>query len=236
MSKNNLGFDYIPELDIYFREIQNIRKLSRNEERQLSDRIKLNGDKDAINKLVYHNLRFVVNLAKNYRNSGVPFADIISSGNEGLFRAAAKFDASVGVKFISYAVWWIKNAINECIEQYQRINETVDIDEYVINSEREKEEQFDLINEDFEEKITTLQSRNDAIKDLMSVLKEREIKILTLFFGLGEERREMTLDEVGAAMNLSNERVRQIKDVALTKLKCKALLYSKEDFELFKSL
>ena len=234
MGKKNLGYEHVQELTTYFNDIQNIRQLSRREEQILSEKIQ-KGDEQALNKLVYHNLRFVVNIAKNYRNNNVPFADIISEGNIGLIRAAHKFDPSKGVKFISYAVWWIKNSINECIEKYNRDNETLSYEDYTLNKCTDLDNKFEQINEDFEEKINNIQSRKDAIESLMKCLHEREIKILTLFFGLNGGK-EMTLEEVGKEMCLTNERVRQIKDIALTKLKCEVLTYSDDEIDTFKLL
>ena len=234
MGKKNIGYEHIQELSTYFNDIQNIRRLTRREEQILSEKIQ-KGDEQALNKLVYHNLRFVVNIAKNYRNSNVPFADIISEGNLGLIRAAHKFDSTKGVKFISYAVWWIKNSINECIEKYNRDNETLSYDDYTINKCTDLDNKFEQINEDFEEKINNIQSRKDAIESLMKCLHEREIKILTLFFGLNGGR-EMTLEEVGKEMCLTNERVRQIKDSALSKLKCEVLTYTDDEIDTFRLL
>lgn len=234
MGKKNLGYEHIQELTTYFNDIQNIRRLTRREEQILSEKIQ-KGDEQALNKLVYHNLRFVVNIAKNYRNNNVPFADIISEGNLGLIRAAHKFDSTKGVKFISYAVWWIKNSINECIEKYNRDNETLSYDDYTINKCTDLDHKFEQINEDFEEKINNIQSRKDAIESLMKCLHEREIKILTLFFGLNGGR-EMTLEEVGKEMCLTNERVRQIKDSALSKLKCEVLTYTDDEIDTFRLL
>ena len=234
MGKKNLGYEHVQELSTYFNDIQNIRRLTRREEQILSEKIQ-KGDEQALNKLVYHNLRFVVNIAKNYRNSNVPFADIISEGNLGLIRAAHKFDSTKGVKFISYAVWWIKNSINECIEKYNRDNETLSYDDYTINKCTDLDHKFEQINEDFEEKINNIQSRKDAIESLMKCLHEREIKILTLFFGLNGGR-EMTLEEVGKEMCLTNERVRQIKDSALSKLKCEVLTYTDDEIYTFRLL
>lgn len=234
MGKKNLGYEHVQELSTYFNDIQNIRQLTRREEQILSEKIQ-KGDEQALNKLVYHNLRFVVNIAKNYRNSNVPFADIISEGNLGLIRAAHKFDSSKGVKFISYAVWWIKNSINECIEKYNRNNETLSYDDYTINKCTDLDNKFEQINEDFEEKINNIQSRKDAIESLMKCLHEREIKILTLFFGLNGGK-EMTLEEVGKEMCLTNERVRQIKDGALSKLKCEVLTYTDDEIDTFRLL
>ena len=234
MGKKNLGYEHVQELSTYFNDIQNIRRLTRREEQILSEKIQ-KGDEQALNKLVYHNLRFVVNIAKNYRNSNVPFADIISEGNLGLIRAAHKFDSTKGVKFISYAVWWIKNSINECIEKYNRDNETLSYDDYTINKCTDLDNKFEQINEDFEEKINNIQSRKNAIESLMKCLHEREIKILTLFFGLNGGR-EMTLEEVGKEMCLTNERVRQIKDSALSKLKCEVLTYTDDEIDTFRLL
>lgn len=234
MGKKNIGYEHVQELSTYFNDIQNIRRLTRREEQILSEKIQ-KGDEQALNKLVYHNLRFVVNIAKNYRNSNVPFADIISEGNLGLIRAAHKFDSTKGVKFISYAVWWIKNSINECIEKYNRDNETLSYDDYTINKCTDLDHKFEQINEDFEEKINNIQSRKDAIESLMKCLHEREIKILTLFFGLNGGR-EMTLEEVGKEMCLTNERVRQIKDSALSKLKCEVLTYTDDEIDTFRLL
>ena len=234
MGKKNLGYEHVQELSTYFNDIQNIRRLTRREEQILSEKIQ-KGDEQALNKLVYHNLRFVVNIAKNYRNNNVPFADIISEGNLGLIRAAHKFDSTKGVKFISYAVWWIKNSINECIEKYNRDNETLSYDDYTINKCTDLDHKFEQINEDFEEKINNIQSRKDAIESLMKCLHEREIKILTLFFGLNGGR-EMTLEEVGKEMCLTNERVRQIKDSALSKLKCEVLTYTDDEIDIFRLL
>ena len=234
MGKKNLGYEHIQELSTYFNDIQNIRRLTRREEQILSEKIQ-KGDEQALNKLVYHNLRFVVNIAKNYRNSNVPFADIISEGNLGLIRAAHKFDSTKGVKFISYAVWWIKNSINECIEKYNRDNETLSYDDYTINKCTDLDHKFEQINEDFEEKINNIQSRKDAIESLMKCLHEREIKILTLFFGLNGGR-EMTLEVVGKEMCLTNETVRQIKDSALSKLKCEVLTYTDDEIDTFRLL
>jgi RNA polymerase primary sigma factor len=107
-------YGYEEELSVYFKSIQNIPLLSREEEEALIQRVK-EGDKEALDKIVLANLRFVIMIAKEYRGYGVPFADLISAGNVGLVEAARKFDPSKGVKFISYAVWWIRQSIMEAI-------------------------------------------------------------------------------------------------------------------------
>lgn len=228
-----LNYEHIEELDTYFEEIKRYRSLTREEEKNLSYRIK-KGDNEALNKLVTHNLKFVVNIAKKYRDRGVPFSDLICEGNLGLIHAAEKFDGDKNIKFISYAIWWIKNSILECINDYAISDETRGEDYVFVNcidSLNEKE----LINTEFEDKLHDIQSRQDSIDELMKCLKERERKILILFYGLNGGK-EMTLDEVGNEMNLTMERVRQIKDIAINKLKCEVLTLNNEEFQTLKSL
>lgn len=107
-------FSHEENIDAYFKSIQNIPLLTREEEEALIQKIK-DGDKDALNKIVMANLRFVINIAKKYKNYGVPFSDLISAGNVGLIEASKRFDPSKGVKFITYASWWIKQSIADTI-------------------------------------------------------------------------------------------------------------------------
>ena len=228
MGKKNLGYEHVQELTTYFNDIQNIRRLTRREEQILSEKIQ-KGDEQALNKLVYHNLRFVVNIAKNYRNSNVPFADIISEGNLGLIHAANKFDPKKNIRFISYAVWWIRCYINDFIEE-QMTNSEVSTDEYENYQYHE-----DFINENFEENLNNLNDRNSTIADLLICLKDRERRIIQMSFGLNGEK-EMTLDEISKVTDLSMERVRQIKDDAIMKLKCEVLSRPSNDFNELRML
>ena len=104
-------YEKLDEIDKYFLDVKKYKPLSKKEEFDLADKIQ-QGDEEALQKLVNANLRFVVTIAKQYRNNGVCFSDLISEGNIGLMRAASKFDRNRGVKFISYAVWWIRSSIN----------------------------------------------------------------------------------------------------------------------------
>ena len=234
MNLYKLGYEHIDELTTYFNEIMNIKPLTREEECVLAYKIQ-EGNTEALNKLIYHNLQFVVSVAKQYRHRGVPFADLISEGNMGLMRAAQKFDPEKGVKFISYAVWWVRNSINECIDSYKKNDETVDLDEKISNEDGSINYKYDTINEDFEEQLNEIGNRRETVDLLLKCLQERERKILIMFYGLNGEG-EMTLDEVGAEMNLTNERVRQIKDSALSKLKCSVLALPDEYFNEYKAL
>lgn len=220
--------DAINELDIYFKEIKKYKSLSKEEEYALIKKIK-NGDKASLNKLINANLKFVVNIAKGYRRDNIPFNDLISEGNLALLKAVEKFDETKNVKFISYAVWWIRYYIQAFIDNYNKgmINIT-DTYNYVTNTTSDNLESYDVnntdaINANFEDKMILLQDQQDSINKLSECLQERERKILMLYFGMSNDNKENTLDEISKKMNITKERVRQIKDKALIKLRINAL-------------
>lgn len=189
----------------------------------------------ALNKLVRANLKFVVSVAKKYRDSGVAFSDLIEDGNMGLVKAAQRFDETKGVKFISYAVWWVRRCIQECIEQHQA-EEAVNADDYLLDNTTEQDYGEALLHDDdseFEENYMVSQGRQASIEDMMSCLRKRERRILEMYFGL-DDGREKTLDEIGQETQLTKERVRQIKDKALIKLKTHALM--SDEFDTFSEL
>jgi len=235
MSNEVKKYEHIEELDTYFKEVKKYNKrLTRDEEIDLAFKIK-QGDKEAFDKLVKHNLRFVITIAKKYRSkTNVSFSDLISEGNIGLIKAAERFDPNRKTRFSSCAVWWIKASINECIERYKGNVEYNVVDDSQIVNLVDKESIYDNINEDFEKKMNNLQSRQSAIEDLIQCLEEREKKIIMMFFGLGDTPREMNLEEISKEMSLTKERVRQIKDGALVKLKCEALC--SVEFETYRNL
>lgn len=231
MKINN--FNKINEIENYFCEIKNFHPLSKEEENLLSEEIK-KGNQNAIERLVTSNLKFVVNIAKSYRNSGVPFSDLISEGNIGLIKAAQKFDSKKDVRFISYAVWWVKNSIQDCINEYQNnYTENSGIEDYVFENCTNTDYVCNNINDDFENELINIQSRKDSINELMSCLQQREIKILMEYFGI-KDGKEKTLDEISNELQITNERVRQIKDNALIKLRTYAL--TSNEFETYKNL
>lgn len=228
-------YEYIEELDQYFEEVKKYKKrLTQDEEIELAYKIQ-DGDKEALDTLVKHNLRFVVSVAKKYRaKTDVSFADLISEGNIGLIRAAQKFDPTRKIKFSSYAVWWIRACINECIDRFKGNIEYNFVDDYQIVNLVEKDGACEDVNEEFEKKMNNLQSRRSAIDDLTKCLEEREKKIIMLFFGLYDGGKEMNLEEISKEMCLTKERVRQIKDTALVKLKCEALC--SDEYETYREL
>jgi len=255
-------------LDQYLREISAYPLIDRQEEGELAKRIR-RGDREALEKLVNSNLRFVVSIAKKYQNQGVALADLINEGNLGLIRAAEKFDETRGVKFISYAVWWIRQAILQALAEQSRIvrvplnragellgreptvgelAEGLDVDadelyktmsiamahlsldaplvpgednkllDYLPDEYRPGPEQ-----EAFEKALRT------NVEAALSTLKPREAKILRLYYGLdGEEA--MTLEEIGQQLGVTRERVRQIKERALARLRHVSRARSLESF------
>ena len=257
-------------LGSYLSEIASSTPLSASDEIELARRIK-EGDEEARNGLVEANLRFVVSVAKEYQNRGVPLADLVSAGNMGLITAAERFDENKGFKFISYAVWWIRQAILQTLAEQSRtvrlpLNKVgllykiskasrairqkradepepeeiaqeleVSVDEVketllsgrsvrsLDASFQEEEEQslLDVLPDDSQES-----PEMDVIRDCMrgqienalSGLVNREAEIIRLYFGLkGEE--PMTLDQIGSRFCLTRERVRQIKEKALLRLR-----------------
>ena len=257
-------------LDKYLMEINKIGLITAEKEVELAVRIK-NGDQIALEELTRANLRFVVSVAKQYQNKGIPLSDLINEGNLGLVRAAQRFDETRGFKFISYAVWWIRQAVVSALAEHSRvvrlplnkISILNKIKKVTANFEQEKnrkptadeiskilETSVEEINLCFknsghnvsmdaplsDEGTQTLLDTFDSSayltpednliqislqKDLENVfcsLAPREAEILKLFYGIGQEK-SLTLDEIAEQMELTRERVRQIKQAALRHIK-----------------
>ncbi len=256
-------------LEKYLQEIGREELISVDEEVALAQRIK-KGDREALEKLTKANLRFVVSVAKQYQNQGLSLQDLINEGNLGLIKAAEKFDETRGFKFISYAVWWIRQSILQAIAEHSRIvrlplNQVGSVNK--INRMRNKFEQenerrpsIDEIAEDMDlpedkiedaikvnarhvsvdapfvdgednslldvlpnedavmaDKLLLVESLRDEIKRALQILNDRERKIIEALFGI--DQPEMTLEEVGDKYNLTRERVRQIKEKAIRRLR-----------------
>ena len=256
-------------LDKYLQEIGREELVSPEEEVELSQRIR-KGDQKALEKLTRANLRFVVSVAKQYQNQGLSLPDLINEGNLGLIKAAEKFDETRGFKFISYAVWWIRqsilqalaeqsrivrlplnqvgslNKINKALSQFEQKNERspsneelsemIDIPQDKISDtlrvsgrhvsvdapfvEGEDNSLLDvLVNDDAPIADRTLmnESLSKEIDRALATLTERESEIIKMFFGIGCQ--EMTLEEIGDKFGLTRERVRQIKEKAIRRLR-----------------
>ncbi|RGH44241.1 RNA polymerase sigma factor RpoD/SigA [Prevotella sp. AM42-24] len=256
-------------LDKYLQEIGHEELLSVDEEVELAQKIK-KGDRRALERLTRANLRFVVSVAKQYQNQGLSLPDLINEGNVGLIKAAEKFDETRGFKFISYAVWWIRQSILQAIAEQSRIvrlplNQVGSVNK--INREFNKFEQeherrpsvneiadrIDLPEDKIEEamkannrhvsmdapfvdgednslldvladndmpmadKALVQESLRKEIDRAIELLNDREQKVVRAFFGIGSP--EMTLEEIGEKYNLTRERVRQIKEKAIRRLR-----------------
>ena len=192
-------------LEKYLQEISREPLLSQKEEVELSKKIH-EGDRKALDRLVRANLRFVVTVANQYKDQGLSLPDLINEGNVGLIKAAEKFDEKRGFKFISYAVWWIRERILHALVNEQRhlarqfLNEQPSPDSLIVPV-RQTNESFSV-----------------EMNQALSLLSERERLIIERTYGLNSQP-EMTLEEIGKSLELSRERVRQIREKAIRKLR-----------------
>ncbi|MBR6093271.1 MAG: RNA polymerase sigma factor RpoD/SigA [Bacteroidales bacterium] len=260
-------------LDKYLADIAKEPMITPDEEVELAQKIKM-GDQIALDRLVRANLRFVVSVAKQYQNQGLSLADLINEGNVGLIKAAQRFDETKGFKFISYAVWWIRQAILQAVAEqsrmvrlplnqvgfisrvkktasyleqlYQRkptikeIADELDMPEDKIETALKvnaKEVSMDapissdddmtfidtMVPEDNYEADRQVMSESESavVKRSLSVLNEKERKIIIYYFGL-DSNKSYTLEEIAYMMDMTRERVRQVKDKALKKLRMRS--------------
>jgi RNA polymerase primary sigma factor len=266
-------------LEKYLQEIGKVELISPEEEVKLATLIK-QGDQRALDRLTKANLRFVVSVAKQYQNQGLSLPDLINEGNLGLIKAAQRFDETRGFKFISYAVWWIRQSILQSLAEQSRIvrlplnkvgltnriQKAYSLLEQQFEREPSAEELAEVLEMDIEEVTATLgingrhvsmdspmsegeentlldvlenhnadktdgeldhtQSLKTEIDRSLKTLTERQKEVICFFFGIGVDH-PMSLEDIGERFSLTRERVRQIKDKAITKLKasnrCKLL-------------
>ena len=257
-------------LDKYLQDISKIDLITAEEEVELAQKIK-RGDQRALEKLVNANLRFVVSVAKQYQNQGLTLPDLINEGNFGLVKAAQRFDETRGFKFISYAVWWIRQSILQALAEQSRvvrlplnkigsinkINKTFSYLEQAHErppSAEEIAEELDLSVSEVKQSLKNAgkhismdapfaegedsnlydvisasetpmpdtelvkESIRDEIGRVLETLSEREADIVKLYYGIGQSST-MTLDEIGNTFDLTRERVRQIREKAIRKLR-----------------
>jgi len=257
-------------LDKYLQEIGKVDLLTPDEEVELAQRIR-EGDQMALEKLTKANLRFVVSVAKQYQNQGLSLGDLINEGNLGLIKAGQRFDETRGFKFISYAVWWIRQSILQALAEQSRIvrlplnrvgslnkiSKTFSELEQRFEREPSPDELADVLEVTTSEVVDTMkisgrhismdapfvQGEQNSLLDVLennteqtpdselmndslrrevqralSTLTQREADVISLYFGLNEEH-SMTLEEIGEKFNLTRERVRQIKEKAIRRLR-----------------
>ena len=257
-------------LEKYLHDISKEQMVTPQEEVELAQKIR-NGDADALNRLTRANLRFVVSVAKQYQNQGLGLPDLINEGNLGLIKAAQRFDETKGFKFISYAVWWIRQSILQSIAEQSRLvrlplnqigtlnkvrksfskleqdfqrepsaeelaqllnfstNHITDVMrvsarpvsiDAPLDSSDDSSTLLDILENDSVNTDTSMiqESMTEDINRYLSVLSPKEVQIVKMFFGIGHTHN-MSLDEISLKVQLTRERVRQIKEGALRKLK-----------------
>lgn len=220
-------------LNRYLDEIGKEALLSDEAEKELSMRIQ-QGDAKALSKLVEANLRFVVAVARQYKGKGIAMEDLVSEGNIGLMKAASKFDASKGVRFVNYAVVYVRQAIEKFIEQQAGLYQVPkDVKDEVVARQQSMPLSVDaplghranmsllsvLVNQDAplaDERVHS-EAIEDAVEYALGALDERETKVINAFFGISQERE--TMAEIAEDLDLKRERVRQIRDKAVRKLR-----------------
>lgn len=230
-----INFDMeISALNIYLDEIGREQLMTDEEERRLSVQI-ANGDERALAKLIEANLRFVVFVARQYKGKGLDMEDLVSEGNIGLMKAAAKFDASREIRFVNFAVTYIRQSIEKAIEQQTGFSQVPKDVKQEMSRQQSMPVSVDaplghrsnlsllsvLVNKDAPMADEHVHSKaiDEAIGYALTMLDEREHRIINAFFGINQERE--TLAEIGEDMDIKRERVRQIRDKAVRKL-CKA--------------
>lgn len=253
----------------YFKEVRKSELLTVEEEISLAKRIQ-NGDEIAVEQLVKANLKFVISIAKEYQNQGLPLNDLINEGNYGLVKAALRFDVTKGFRFISYAVWWIKQSILQSLNDNSRMirlpanvinklykirkelekfefqhereayvgeiinpdSHQIDDDLIIISTPRVKSLNIQInedgtelselisdIDDDLNDKYVVDQRIKEELNKALSVLDKRERDIIESYFGINTEHNGMTLDDIGDKYELTKERIRQIKEKAIRKLR-----------------
>lgn len=230
---NQYANDFTRTVVAYYDDLKKYKPLTKTKEKRLL-RQSRNGSIKAKNELLEANLKFVFDIAKHYTGRGLSISDLISEGNIGLLRAVDKFDETKDVKFISYAVWWIRQAMSEAIKK-KNILTLVEIDPSKSNDaifERSVSDDEDEVlgrndtsfsDEKDEHSRELLMNQKEVVSKLLKTLNGREREIIESYYGLGEND-ELTLTDIGKKYNLSSERVRQIKKQSLKKLRTKMLL------------
>ena len=264
MSRKYVNFDVEDNIGKYFKDVRKSIILTPSEEISLAERIK-EGDEKAVELLVNANLKFVISVAKEYQNQGLPLSDLISEGNYGLVKAAKRFDHEKGFRFISYAVWWIRQSIlqslndnarmvrlpaniinkitylNKQISKFEFINEREPVYGEIFDKDKEVMDLIyypkclslnETINEDGDELIELIPNSEEEenkmevdtkvkneLQNTLNILDEREKEIIENYFGINTELEPMTLEAIGEKYNLTKERIRQIKEKAIRKLR-----------------
>jgi RNA polymerase primary sigma factor len=223
---DNKHLDIDECVENYFKNLKQFKPLKKEEERKLIEAYKLRNDISARNKLIEHNLKYACQLANTYRNKGLSFSDLISEANNGLIDAIEKYDIKQDVKLISYSKWWIIQRMQAALERENKLpRETLEIEsseESFYNDEMYDENScLDYEDNDFD--YNEIVNNKYLIERITSQISDRERDIVYRYYGINQNER-YTLEEIGKEYKLTKERVRQIIDKAMTKMRSEALL------------
>lgn len=217
--------DYTDNVKIYYKDLKKCEPIPFSYERELILKSK-EGDVEARNKIIESNLRFVFNIARKYAGKGIPISDLISEGNLGLVKAIEKFDTTKDVKFITYAVYWIREYMSASIRKnYSRADLTLieDLQDTAKKNDTKlitKSKLYDIEDEDVDD------GKDKMIDELLCVLNDKEKNIMEFTYGL-YGHKPLTFQEIGKKYHISSERVRQIKIEALDKVRMVAMAEGK---------
>lgn len=221
--------DFNDTMRSYYKLLKKYNPLTKEEEKEYIAKAQ-NGDVAARNKILEANLKFVFSIVRGYRNMGVPIGELISEGNMGMIKALEKFDNSRDVKFISYAVWWIRQAIQAYIKKSHMDNDmikSIDEDERVDNDRDENiamaEDKLRSVDRsDEDDDVERKRKQSELVQRLLSNLKPRQRFVIEHYYGLNCD--EENLDDISEALNVSTERVRQIKITSFREMRTEVLV------------
>lgn len=219
--------------DRYLHDIGREPLLRPDEERALAARAR-RGDESARRRLVAANLRFVVSVARRYQGHGLPIADLVNEGNVGLLRAASRFDETRGVRFISYAHWWVRRSIVEAVDRHagrggEGGSSWLSLDEPLAEGHGTLQEVLADPRQDGPDGEVIREALRCAIEAGLSDLPEREREVVCRYFGLGDGDSD-SLDEIARSLGVSRERVRQLRDRGISRLRMHARRHDLEAF------
>lgn len=220
--------DYTDSLATYYQEVGKFPIIGKEEEKRLFEEYSKTNDSRIRDKIINSNLRFVFKTAKKYRGMGLPMEELVSEGNKGLIKAFSKYKLDKGNRFITYAVWWITDSITNALDCNSKIKDKAGEEELVSmtnpknNSKKKDTKQIVAVNGGNPLKDYEMFEMKQMVDVILPCLNDKERQVIELYFGLnGHDATK--LEDIGKELRLSGERVRQIKNSGMTKMRCRAV-------------